>query len=322
MDTLAERCILVVGDLILDEYLIGRATRLSREAPVPVLEFEERFTRPGGAANPAHNVVALGGEALAVGVVGDDEPGRALRVQLADLGIDTAGVVLDPDRLTTVKTRIVARGTLRFPQHLARLDRVDRRPVRGEVVEALSAYIQALLPDVDAVLISDYRSGVVTPEITARVLAAARKHGTLIAVDSQGNLDKFHGFDLVKCNRAEAAAQVGFALSSDADFEKAAMELLSRLRARMFAITRGPEGMTFVERGSVPVHLPAANRSEVFDVTGAGDTVIAVLTQALVSGLDLPTAAGLANVAAGLVVQRFGNAVVTPEELAAAWESS
>lgn len=320
--SLRGRRILVVGDLILDEYWLGRATRLSREAPVPVLELERRTRLPGGAANPAANIVALEGKADVVGVVGQDEQGDALLALLTQAGIGTEGVVREPARPTTTKTRLLAESFLRFPQHLARLDRLDRTPISGVVEDAVCAALAAGMRTADAVLVSDYKGGVVTERVIRTALAAAQGHGKIATVDSQGDLLKFRGFALVKCNRAEAEAQVGRPLLCDADFERAGAELLSELTAGALVITRGPDGMTVIGQGRAAIHLPAANRSEVFDATGAGDTVIAVLTQALVAGLDLRTAAHLANTAAGLVVRRLGNATVTPAELAAALEEA
>jgi len=315
------RRIVVVGDLFLDEYVVGRATRLSREAPIPVLELERRFYVPGGAANPAHNVVALGSQAEAVGVIGQDEAGKRLLASLAEAGIGARGVVTDPSRPTTTKTRIVAQGSLRFPQQLARIDHLDRSPVRGQVAEELLARLAELIPLADAVLLSDYKSGVIVPALVTRALAAARRQGKLITVDSQGELRKFRGFDLVKCNRAEAEAHLGLPLQSETDFEEATQRLLRETGARAVIITRGPEGMSVrgVEEGYF--RLPAANLTEVFDVTGAGDTVIAMATLALVAGGGLREAALLANYAAGLVVRKLGNATPTPEELAWAIEN-
>jgi len=312
---LAGHRIVVVGDLFLDEYLVGRATRLSREAPVPVLEFERRFTLPGGAANPAHNVVSLGSFAQAVGVIGDDEAGQTLLTHLREAGIQPLGVVTDPGRPTTVKTRIVAQGALRFPQQLVRLDRLDRSPVQGEVAAELRACLEALLPQASAVLVSNYRTGVVTTELARMALEKAHSHRIPIAADTQGDLERFIGYDLVKCNVAEASTALDRELNSNEDFESAALELQSRLGIGAVVITRGPAGLTLLESRSDPVHLPATNVTEVFDVTGAGDTVIAVLTLGLAADIPLLSAAWLANYAAGLVIRRLGNAVVTPAEL-------
>ena len=318
---LAGRRVLVVGDIFLDEYISGRATRLSREAPIPVLEFAGRRYVPGGAANPSSNIVALGGMAYQVGVIGDDEAGRTLLAKLREAGIDTAAVVTDPGRPTTTKTRIVAQGSLRFPQQLARIDHLARRPVAGEVEKAIVAHLEALVPQVDAVLISDYRTGVASEAVVAASLKLARQHTKLAAVDSQGNLHKFSGFDLVKCNQREAEAVLGRTLSSEGDFREAQKQLLAELEVQAILITRGPDGMSLLGRDQPHAHIPAANVSEVFDVTGAGDTVIAVTTLALAAGLNLLSAAHLANYAAGLVVRKLGNATATLEELAWAIEN-
>lgn len=319
---LAGRRVVVIGDLILDEYLVGRATRLSREAPVPVLEYVRSFTVLGGAANPAHNIVALGGLAAVVGVVGDDREGRHLLDDLAAAGCDVSGVVVVPGRATTVKTRIVAEGALIFAQHLARIDRSDARPLNEETVAVLCEHCVRLTAEADAVLLSDYKLGMLTSRVTAAARAAARARGACLTVDSQGRLDAFLGFDLVKCNRGEAEAFLRRALTTDEEFAGAARRLLTRLDAGALAITRGAEGMTVATRAGEVWRLPATNRSEVFDVTGAGDTVIAVMTLALAAGVEVECAARLATVAAGLVVRRMGNAVVRPDELTAALQSA
>jgi rfaE bifunctional protein kinase chain/domain len=318
---LAGKRILVIGDVFLDEYITGRATRLSREAPIPVLEFEERRYVPGGAANPSNNIVALGGTAYQAGVIGDDEAGQTLLARLQEAGIDTAAVVTDPSRPTTTKTRIVALGSLRFPQQLARIDRLDRAPVIGEVQRAIVTHLEALVPQIDAVLISDYRTGGASKAVVTASLRLARRHGKLATVDSQGNLHKFSGFDLVKCNQHEAEAVLGQTLSNEDDFREAQQQLLAELEVQAILITRGPDGMSLMGRDQPYARIPAANVSEVFDVTGAGDTVIAVATLALAAGLDLLSAAYLANYAAGLVVRKLGNATATPAELAWAIEN-
>lgn len=315
--SLAGRRILVIGDLFLDEYLVGRATRLSREAPIPVLEFVRRFTLPGGAANPAHNIAALGGVAWQVGVVGKDAAGRLLLRHLQRVGVKVEGVITDPSRATTTKTRLLAQGFLQFPQQVARLDRLDRRPLGTGIQKALLDHITRAIPLVDAVLLSDYKVGVISEEVVAVCLETARRHGKLVTVDSQGDLTKFRGCDLVKCNAAEAQAALNRPLVRERDFRQATALLLESLAARYIVITRGAAGMSLQGQNGY-FHLPAANRSEVYDVTGAGDTVIAVLTLALAAGADSLTAAHLANVAAGLVVRKLGNAVVTPQELQAA----
>ena len=312
--------VLVMGDLVLDEYVVGRATRLSREAPVPVLEYQRRFFLPGGAANPAHNIGALRSTAHQVGVIGDDESGRELMDHLQQAGIHTGGLVVDPCRPTTTKTRILAEGTLVFPQQLARIDQAQRSPLGEEIVSQLVTHLEEEGATADALLISDYKLGVVNDQTIAAALRVSRERGIPLTVDSQGDLLKFRGCDVVKCNRREAEALFGRDLRDDSDYEEAGDSLLADLGSAAVIFTRGAEGMSVVSKDRGTCHIGAANRSEVFDVTGAGDTVIAVATLALAAGLDIVEAAVLANYAAGLVVRKLGNATPTEEELSWAIE--
>lgn len=313
--SLGDKRVVVIGDLFLDDYVVGRPERLSREAPVPVLEFKRRFYLPGGACNPAHNIVSLGGVAYQIGVVGDDEAGKALKRKLEEAGVVTSGVVVDRSRPTTTKSRVVAEGTLVFPQQLARVDLVDRRPLDEATAKALRSHLEEIAPQVEAILLSDYKTGVITSEMIATSLRLAEKHKKVITVDSQGDLYNFTGFDLVKCNRREVEAVLRKPLLSDEAFAEVGERLLSDLEARAILITRGSEGMSLITRVGGSFHIPVANRSEVFDVTGAGDAVIAVATLALAAGLDPVIGAYLANYAAGLVVRKPGNATVKSEEL-------
>lgn len=308
--------ILVIGDLFLDEYIVGQATRLSREAPIPVLEFIRRFYVPGGAANPAHNIRALGSQATVVGLVGCDENGTRLLAELRRAGINPAGVVEDGGRPTTTKTRVLAQGSLRFPQQVARIDQVDRSSIGEEVEAALIGHIRRLVPEVDAVLISDYQTGVASSNVVRAALSNAQMWGKLCAVDAQGSFDKYVGFHLIKGNQQEVQDALQRVLHSEEDYRLAGQALLERLRAQAVMITRGGEGVSLVACGIPYQHLPAANRMEVFDVTGAGDTIIAVATLAWVAGATPDLSASLANYAAGLVVRKLGNATVTPDELA------
>lgn len=313
---LSGRRIVVVGDLFLDEYIVGRPTRLSREAPVPVIEMERRFGLPGAAANPANNVQTLGGQAMVVGVVGKDEAGATLCDQLRKLGVDTTGVVVDPSRPTTTKTRVVAEDSSRVRQQIVRIDRQDRRGLDAGVVEQLTSHIASAISSADALLVSDYKGGVVCQEVVAASLAWAQR-GQLLTVDSQGDPFAFRGFGLVRANEQEIQAALGVALTCEEDFQRLCHRLLGELDTRAVVITRGIDGMS-VAGPEGYAHLPAANRSEVFDVTGAGDTVIAVLTLTLAAGAPLLAAAHLANFAAGLVVRKLGNATTTPAELRSA----
>jgi rfaE bifunctional protein kinase chain/domain len=313
--------VLVIGDLFLDEYVLGHATRLSREAPIPVLEFARRFFVPGGAANPAHSICGLGGHAIAVGIVGQDPAGEQLLRELRSAGIDPAGVVVDANRPTTTKTRIMAEGSSRFPQQLARVDHLDRSQLSQAVAAALMDRVQGLVQLVDAVLVSDYQTGVATPGLVQAVLSAARSQGKLCSVDAQGSFDKYAGFDLVKGNRQEIESALRLRLESEEQYRHASERLLSELHVGAVLITRGAEGLSAMSRAEGYLYVPAANRTEVFDVTGAGDTVIAVATLALLAGGGVSVAARLANYAAGLVVRRLGNVAITSEELTSAIET-
>lgn len=314
----ADLRLIVVGDLILDEYLIGRATRLSREAPVPVLEFEQRQLLPGGAANPAANLTGLGAQVTQIGVVGADGDAEQLRQVLQGRAIDDSALVVDATRPTTVKTRVMAQMGLRFPQQVARIDKLSRRPVAAEVERALIAMLEAHITDAHAILFSDYRNGMITAGLIAAARAAAH-NGTLLTADAQGEFDKYAGFDLVKCNADEARKVLGRDLRGDDAFATAAVELCDRLKLRRFmAITRGAEGITLGvagANGASAHHLRASATSEVYDTVGAGDTTIALLTLATAAGADPQGAAVLANVAGGLVVRRVGNYCPTPDEL-------
>ncbi len=322
-----QKRILVVGDICLDEYLIGKPQRLSREAPVPILEFQQRFTLPGAAANPALNIQALGGQAIMMGVIGEDEAGRDVQKRLQEHGIDISGVIVDPRRQTTVKTRVMAEVSLRFPQQLVRLDRQERGPLNGNISDRLGSAIESVIGSVHAVLISDYKSGVVSNELVQHIGSLAYSSPsslgrTLVTVDSQGNLDKFKKLGIVKCNHMEAEAALRCTLSTEKDFEDATAQLKAELEVGGVVITRGGDGIALMDVEGSYYHIPSANRSEVYDVTGAGDTVIAVITLALTAGGSLAHACQLANYAAGIVVKRLGNATPTVEELREAAKSA
>lgn len=303
--------VLVVGDLFLDRMIFGKVTRVSREAPVPVLEETRQTALPGGGTAPALGVAALGGGAAQVGVVGVDGDGDELCRLLAAHGVDTAGIIRDPGRPTTVKTRVVAEGFLVYPQQVARVDRIARRPLGAEIEAAVIGAIRAEAGAADAILVSDYRSGVVTPAVIAAIRDAAV--GRLLrTVDAQDALRLYAAFDLVKCNQAEAERALGGVVSSDA---LAAWR--RRLDCRMVAVTRGPASALLAHEGGVE-EVPAANRSEVYDVTGAGDTVIAVLTMALAAGAAPREALELAQLAGGIAVRKWGNVPVAMDELAVA----
>ena len=306
---------LVVGDLILDKYTIGKPVRISREAPVAVLEYQGDRVMPGGGTSPACTVASLGGSALLAGVVGQDESGRELVAELEQYGVDTGGIVTDSTRPTITKKRIVAQVTPSLLQQVARIDHIDRRPVSGGVEDALIAAIEERLPVCDAVLLSNYKGGTLTRRVVDCTRRAATAQGKVLAVDSQGDLAMFHGFGIVKVNQAEAEETLRRTLDSEASFEEGLPELLQMLQAQAVIVTRSAEGMSVMRQGGDYCHIAVTNSSEVFDVTGAGDTVIAISTLAVASGTDLFDAARLANYGAGVVVRKWGNAVVLLDEL-------
>lgn len=307
--------VLVVGDLILDRYTIGKPTRISREAPIAVLEHVRDYVVPGGGTSPACTVSSLGGHAHLAGVVGDDASGRELKAELALHGVHIGGVVTDLSRPTITKRRIVAQVTSSMLQQVARIDHIDRTPINGEVEAALIAAIEAQLPACHAVLVSNYQSGTLTPVVVERIREMAATEHKVLAVDSQGDLALFHGFGIVKCNQAEAEEALRRPLVTEADFVDGLSSLIESLGVGAVIVTRSAEGMSVMTNVGAYCHIPVTNTSEVFDVTGAGDTVIAIVTLGVAAGAGLFDAARLANYGAGVVVRKWGNAVLKPEEL-------
>jgi rfaE bifunctional protein kinase chain/domain len=311
---LAGRRVLVVGDLVLDEYITGRMTRISREAPVPIVEVVAREDRAGSAASPAANVIALGSQATVVGVIGCDPAGARLEAQLRQLGLDDRGLIRSPEAPTATKTRILAEGYtggLAGRQQVMRVDATS--PLPGAAAAACAECVTRYAPDFDAVLLSDYRGGVVSDAS----LDAARASGRPISVDSQGDLRRFRSLDLIKVNQAEAQAALG-----SSDVAGGGEALRRELDARVLVVTLGADGMLVFDARLPPQRVPAVRVSQVFDVTGAGDTVIAVLTLGLVAGLPTRRSAELASAAASVVVRRLGVAVASPDEIVEALDSA
>ncbi len=317
IDGMAHVRLVVAGDLILDEYITGRADRLSREAPIPVLEFEGRRYVAGGAANPAVNGATLGAAVRLIGAVGADAEADALRAVLSEARIVHDDLLTDPARPTTLKTRIMAHMGLRFPQQVARIDRLSRAPIDGVIAVEAERAIARALDDADALLFSDYRGGMLTAPLVRAGLEVALARGVLSAADAQGDFDKYRGIDVIKCNADEAAAHLGRVLSSDAAFAEAARALYDALGVRLaMVITRGADGATVADGAGV-AHCPAPAVTDVYDTVGAGDTAIAVLTLALASGATAVEAVTLANSASGIVVRRVGNYAPSQDELRA-----
>lgn len=311
---LANHTIMVLGDVILDEYVIGRAQRMSREAPIPVLELETRQYIPGGAANPAANIVSLGSAAIQVGIVGSDDAAIHLREQLDERGIDVTGLVIDRDKPTTLKTRIMAQMGLRFPQQIARIDTISRKPIAQLIESALLQRLDKRLEDANAILVSDYQNGLLTSTLI-RLLKQVTNNQIPLIVDTQGALDKYVGFDIIKCNANDASEFLGVDLKTDEDFASASHELRQRLEVKTgIFITRGADGVTLASQEEI-VHISSPDVSDVYDTVGAGDTWIAVVSLAFLAGASLRESATLANYASGIVVRHVGNYTPSPDEL-------
>jgi len=302
--------VLIVGDVMLDHFVIGRVDRISPEAPVPVVRFEHENFRVGGAANVASNVAALGGQAYLAGVIGDDVEGSRLRDSLSRLKISGDGLVQDPARCTTRKLRVVTTRN----QQVARVDYESDAEVSGEVERQLVDHVDALAAKAGAVVISDYLKGVVSRAVAAAALAAATRRGVPLLVDPKvPHVDYYRGASLITPNHHEAEAVTHMRIRSEAEAREAARRFRDRAGCESVMITRGEHGMWLLTPEGETA-LPAEAR-EVADVTGAGDTVIGTLALALAAGATLLDAARIANRAAGIVVGKFGPATASVGEL-------
>jgi D-beta-D-heptose 7-phosphate kinase/D-beta-D-heptose 1-phosphate adenosyltransferase len=309
----------IVGDVMLDHFVFGRVDRISPEAPVPIVRFAREEYRPGGAANVAHNVAALGGRPALVAVVGRDEAARCLAAALAALGVNTDGFVEDASRPTTRKLRVVTTRN----QQVARVDYEEDGDVAGAVEAALVERARRAVETAaaDIVVVSDYLKGAVTAPVVAALVETARRRRIPVLVDPKvPHIDRYAGATLVTPNHHEAEAATLMRMRDGAAVAGVARAFRDRARCDHVLITRGEHGMWLLE-GDRDHELAAAAR-EVSDVTGAGDTVIATVALGLAAGASLPDAARLANHAAGVVVGKFGPAVVTPQELLDAVASS
>lgn len=315
---LAGRSVLVIGDLMLDRYILTTPLRASRERPVLITAYEGEELRPGGAANVAANLRALGAEVLLVGWVGIDPEGDALAGALAQRGVEVEALVRAPGPGTITKTRITVGGSRRPRQQVLRIDRDPRPPLAAGLVGELERRALERVPRVDAVLLSDYDLGTITAEIGQRLIATAR--GRVIAVDSRRQVDTFRGATFATPNEEEAEAAVGFRFRTTEELERGGRILLERLAAPAVMITRGDQGLALFEPGRARVDLPALGPEHGIDVEGAGDTAIAAATLARAAGAPFECAARLATLAAGVAVAKWGVATCEAEELARAAE--
>ncbi|MEO0410027.1 MAG: PfkB family carbohydrate kinase [Cyanobacteria bacterium P01_A01_bin.135] len=309
IDSFHQARILVAGDITLDEFITGGVERLSREAPVLILRHETTRQIPGGGANAVYNIAKLGGQVKVVGLVGDDPQGVAIRRIFTEAGIDTTGLLLDRDRPTVTKSRISGHARQSVTQQIVRVDRKSDDPPHPALQQALTDYVKAQQGSVDAAVCSDYGDGVLSPPVIQAMLSYPR-----VIVDAQLDLYRYPGATLFTPNLPEAEKAVGYSIDTPQRLQQAGSDLIALSQAEKMLITQGEEGMTLFEAGR-QIHIPAFNRTDVFDVTGAGDTVVAGLTLALCVGASPWEAVVLGNLAASLVVRQFGTATTSQTEM-------
>jgi len=307
---LQDKKVVVIGDVMLDVYLKGAVARISPEAPIPVVEINEKDKKmPGGAANVACNITALGGRSSIIGVMGKDLAGRELVGELKRRKVDTKGMLAVSDRPTTEKTRVIA-----HTQQVVRIDREVKAPLSLSQQDQAIRKAMAAIADADGVIFEDYNKGLLTARVISKLVAFARARKKIITVDPKfHNFFEFKGVTVMKPNMKEVTEALGPEADGES-FETIGFKVMKRLKAKSVVLTRSEHGMTLFEAGQPPRTIPTVAR-EVYDVSGAGDTVIATLTLALTAGASLLQAAALANYAAGIEVEKLGVATVSADEL-------
>ncbi|MGD2270468.1 MAG: D-glycero-beta-D-manno-heptose-7-phosphate kinase [Desulfobacterales bacterium] len=302
--------LMVIGDLMIDEYLWGTVERISPEAPVQIISVTHEDASLGGAGNVVNNLVALGAKVTAAGVIGSDAHSDLVLEKLEDLGVDTGGIIQDSTRPMTRKTRVIG-----DHQHILRIDRETKKEISSRALTALAQRAGEIIPQVDVVLVSDYGKGVITRALLKQLTAAANAHRKIIVADPKDlDFSKYSGVTLLKPNKKEAGLAQGLEIIDEATLLEAGGGLLEKTGIEKILITLGKDGMALFENDKPPFRIKAESR-QVYDVSGAGDTVIAVLGLGLAAGLALENAVTLANAAAGLVVGKVGTATITQEEL-------
>jgi rfaE bifunctional protein kinase chain/domain len=311
--TFTKARILVVGDIMMDRFIWGRVSRISPEAPVPVVLVEKETFLLGGAANVVNNVHSLGGRVTLCGVVGDDEMGQRILNELNVKGVDIRGVIFEPGRQTTAKTRIIA-----HQQQVVRIDRETTDPLKSSTLRDLARFIDQNMKEFDGIILSDYGKGLLTKELIKGLIHGAGETKKFVMVDPKlKNFFFYRGATVITPNTGEASAAAGVPVTDLPSLIRVGKALLKRLRCKALVITRGEEGMALFEPNQEPYLVPTVAK-EVYDVTGAGDTVIGTMALAMAAEFGVREAARLANYAAGIVVGKVGTATVTQEELAGA----
>jgi len=318
LDRFKNKRVVVFGDLVADVFVYGEISRISREAPVLILNHRETQIVPGGGANAIHNLWALGAKPVPVGIVGDDPEGQHLIQYFSNLGIDTSSIITTKSYRTPSKTRILAGAVHSQRQQIVRLD-AGASLKDTKVQFAAEQKLKAALKDADALLVSDYGYGLATPQVISKIW----KNSVPATIDSRFSLLSFSGMTAATPNEPEVEAALGISIGDDAaKLEWAGRTLLRKLKHEALLITRGKDGMALFERGKKTAHIPIHGSDEVADVTGAGDTVIATFSLALAAGASYSEAARLANYAGGIVVMKYGTRPVTHEELVQAIEGA
>lgn len=308
--------ILVVGDLALDEMVYGDTERISREAPVLILQHTHTKFILGGASNSAHNVSEInGGGVSVIGVIGDDYQAEDLKNAFREANINCDSLIVDKSRKTITKTRISGSCSHSITQQIVRIDRQTNTPLSEETEEKIIKEVEKLVPLHDAVILSDYHIGTLSDKVIKATIETAKKYNKIVIVDAQKNLDRYKGITSMTPNLPDTQKHVGFYLKNKEDFIRAGNILLNQSLAESILITCGADGMVVIERDGKYTHIPVFNKAEVFDVTGAGDTVTAVYTLALAAGADPVYAAVIGNIAAGIVIKQFGCATTSIDEI-------
>jgi len=302
--------ILVVGDIIMDEYIWGNVSRISPEAPVPIVQVIKETQMLGGAANAINNINSLGGKSMLCGVIGDDPKGREILNFIQDLGIIHDGIIIEDSRPTSIKTRIVAHN-----QQVVRVDREIIEEIKSESIKKILGFIKKHLNDLDGIIVSDYGKGVISSRLMKGLREIVKNSDIILAVDPKtDNFKYYKEVDTITPNHHEAGAYCGIEIDNEENLLRAGNLMLNNLKCRSVLITQGKDGMTLFQRDEEPCHIPTVSR-KVFDVSGAGDTVISTLSLCLASGMDLKSAAIVSNFAAGIVVGEVGTSTVSSEEL-------
>jgi len=303
--------ILALGDLMLDQYIQGDVNRISPEAPVPVLEVKKIYYTPGGAANAALNAKTLGSEIIVAGVIGPEQGGVILKKALEDRGMSADGLVVDKERKTTLKERIVAKN-----QQIVRVDIEDRHPISSAIEQKIIDFVKGIIKEIDAIIISDYAKGVVTPNLSMSIISLARDNNVICHIDPKGrDYSKYRGCHIITPNEKELSESLNMPIDKESQFLEAGKMLLSHVGSDKVIVTRHEKGMvSFDEQGNY-LYFPAINNSSVVDVSGAGDTAIAAITLALSAKANLKETMTIASYACAVVVGKPGTATLTADEL-------